>query len=328
MQVQLSLQREDQSYDYGQLIETKIIEIDKANNKYKQVFIFNEGEGLNRKSRELKFHVAYDNYNISTSDVKTRVFQVPISSLSNINESSDIDKIANKKDISSKIKFDNVQEDTADGRKVTKIKTRSLPATYSGTILVEIEMSYNENQPIGLGSNYNFNMTAQHGNKCWLEKSYPNEAGVPVVKTTVYHTIKFDGNGGQWQMNPVTVEDGTIYNIPGSSFIAPDGKVFDGWLVDGQKKYAGDKITVTSDLILIAQWKDKAPDQVTVSFKPGEGSGTMPDEKVNVGSNYRLPTNGFTEPNGKEFKAWLVNGVEYQPGASIQVNADTTVTAL
>lgn len=161
-----------------------------------------------------------------------------------------------------------------------------------------------------------------------VRKSYPNEAGVPVVKTTVYHTIKFDGNGGQWQMNPVTVEDGTIYNIPGSSFIAPDGKVFDGWLVDGQKKYAGDKITVTSDLILIAQWKDKAPDQVTVSFKPGEGSGTMPDEKVNVGSNYRLPTNGFTEPNGKEFKAWLVNGVEYQPGASIQVNADTTVTAL
>ena len=318
--------RETPSRDYGQLIETKIIEIDKVNNKYKQVFIFKEGP--NRKARELKFHVAYDNYNISTSDVKTRVFQVPISSLSNINESSDIDKIANKTDISKKIRFTNAQEDTADGRKVTKIKTTNLTATYSGTILVEIEMSYNENQPIGLGSNYNFNTGGTWGNTCWLEKSYPNEAGVPVVKTTVDYTITFDGNGGQWHMDPVTVEEGTVYELPGSSFIAPEGKEFDGWLVNRQKKNPGDKITVTSDLTVTAQWRNKAPEQVTVSFSPGEGSGTMADQKVNVGSNYQLPANGFTAPDGKEFDAWSVNGERKNPGDSITVNADTTITAL
>ena len=318
--------RETQSNDYGQLIETKIIEIDKANNKYKQVFIFREG--INKRARELKFHVAYDNYGITTGDVKTRVFQVPISSLSNINESSDIDKIANKTDITSKIRFTNVLEDKAGGGKVNKIKTTNLTATYTGTILVEIEMSYNENQNIGLGANYNFNTSVANGNKCWLEKSYANEAGVPVVKTTVYHTITFDGNGGTRHMDPVEVEENTEYKLPPSLFKAPDGKEFDGWLVNGQKKNPGDRITVTGNLTIQAQWRNKAPEQATVSFSPGEGSGTMADAKVNVGSNYQLPGNGFTPPKDKEFDAWLVNEVRKNPGDSITVNADITITAL
>ena len=312
--------REDASdSDFGQLIDTKIIEIDKENNRYKQVFIYKEGYA--KKNRNIKFHRAYDNYNISPSEVTTRVFQVPANTnLANINESSDIDAIAGKTDISKNIRF------TAEGTK--KIQTTNINTRYPGTILIEVETNYNENYPIGLGSNYNFNTGGTWGNKCWLEKSYANEAGVPVVKTTVDYTITFDGNGGQWHMDPVTVEENTEYELPGSTFIAPEGKEFDGWLVNGQKKNPGDKITVTSDLTIQAQWRNKAPEQVTVSFSPGEGFGTMAEQKVNVGSNYQLPANGFTAPNGKEFKAWSVNGAEYQPGASITVNADTRVTAL
>lgn len=311
--------------DYDQLIDTKIIEIDKANNRYKQVFIYKQGVSAKR-NREIKFHRAYGNYGIMPSEVKTRVFQVPENtSLANINESSDIDKISSKTDISSKIRFTSVTED-----KINKIKTTNITTLYPGTILIEVETNYIENQPIGLGSNYDFNTSSQsaYGHKCWLEKSYANEAGVPVVKTTVNHTITFDGNGGKWHMDPVTVEDGSQYELPGSSFIAPEGKVFDYWLVNREKKNPGDRITVTSDLTIQAQWRDKAPEQVTISFSAGEGSGTMADEKVNVGSNYTLPANGFNAPTGKEFKAWLVNGVEYQPGATIPVNADTTITAL
>ena len=306
--------------DYGQLIETKIIEIDKENNRYKQVFIYRPG-GTAKRNRNIKLHRAYDNYNISPSEVTTRVFQVPDgTSLANINESSDIDAIAGKTDISKNVRF------KAEGTK--KIQTTDINTRYPGTILIEVETNYNENQPIGLGSNYNFNTSGTYGNKCWLEKSYANEAGVPVVKTTVNFTITFDGNGGTWKMDPVTVEENTEYELPGSSFIAPEGKEFDGWLVNGKKKNPGDRITVTSNLTIQAQWRDKAPEQVTVSFNAGEGSGTMAEQKVNVGSNYQLPANGFTAPNGKKFKAWSVNGVEYQPGASITVNADTRITAL
>ena len=312
--------REDTSEsDYGQLIDTKIIEIDKDNNRYKQVFIYKEGYA--KKNRNIKFHRAYDNYNISPSEVTTRVFQVPDgTSLANINESSDIDSIPGKTDISKNVRF------TAEGTK--KIQTTDINTRYPGTILIEVETNYNENQAIGLGSNYNFNTGGTWGNKCWLEKSYANEAGVPVVKTTVNHTITFDGNGGKWKMDPVTVEENTEYELPGSSFIAPDGKEFDGWLVNGEKKNPGDRITVTSDLTIQAQWRNKAPEQATVSFSPGEGSGTMADEKVNVGSNYTLPANGFTPPEGKEFKAWNVSGQEKQPGDVIQINANVTIKAI
>ena len=317
---QPKMRQDSRDSDYGQLIETKIIEIDKANNRYKQVFIYKPG-GTAKRNRNIKFHRAYENYGISVNDVTKRVFQVPTNtSVDSINESSDIDAIANKTDITSKVKF--TQENP------NKIQTDSITTTYPGAILIEVETNYDPNKPIGLGSNYNFNKAGTYGNKCWLEKSYANEAGVPVVKTTVNHTITFDGNGGKWKMDPVTVEDGSQYELPGSSFIAPDGKEFDGWLVNGQKKNPGERITVTSDLIIQAQWRDKAPEQATVSFSPGEGSGTMAEQRVNVGSNYQLPSSGFTAPDGKEFKAWLVNGVEYKPGDTIPVNADTTITAL
>ena len=303
--------------DYGQLIETKIIEIDKVNNRYKQVFIYKPGV-TDKRNREIKFHRAYENYNIIPSEVTTRVFQVPDgTSLANINESLDIDAISGKTDISSKVKF------TADGTK--KIKTTNIDTKYPGTILIEVETNYDENQPIGLGSNYNFNTAGTYGNKCWLEKSYAKEDGVPVVKTTVNHTIRFDGNGGTWHMDSVTVEDNTQYELPASLFIAPDGKEFDGWLVSGEKKNPGDKITVTSDLTIIAQWKNI---QVTVSFNGGGGTGSMNPVKVDKGSSYKLPDNGFIPPENQEFKAWQVDGKEYQPGASIIVNADTTITAL
>lgn len=318
-QPQPEMRQDVSDSEFGQLIETRIIEIDKVNNRYKQVFIYKEGYA--NKNRNIKFHRAYDKYNISPSEVTTRVFQVPDgTSLANINQSSDIDAIAGKTDISNNVRF------TAEGTK--KIQTTDINTRYQGTILIEVETNYNENYPIGLGSNYNFNTRGTWKNKCWLEKSYANEAGVPVVKTTVNHTITFDGNGGKWHMDPVTVEEGTEYELPGSSFIAPDGKEFDGWLVNGVKKNPGDRITVTSDLTIQAQWRNKAPEQVTVSFSAGEGSGTMADEKVNIGSNYTLPANGFTPPKGKEFKAWNVSGQEKQPGDVIQINANVTIKAI
>ena len=318
-QPQPEMRQDVSDSEFGQLIETRIIEIDKVNNRYKQVFIYKEGYA--NKNRNIKFHRAYDKYNISPSEVTTRVFQVPDgTSLANINQSSDIDAIAGKTDISNNVRF------TAEGTK--KIQTTDINTRYPGTILIEVETNYNENYPIGLGSNYNFNTRGTWKNKCWLEKSYANEAGVPVVKTTVNHTITFDGNGGKWHMDPVTVEDGSQYDLPGSSFIAPDGKEFDGWLVNGVKKNPGDRITVTSDLTIQAQWRNKAPEQATISFSAGEGSGTMADEKVNIGSNYTLPANGFTPPKGKEFKAWNVSGQEKQPGDVIQINANVTIKAI
>ncbi len=65
----------------------------------------------------------------------------------------------------------------------------------------------------------------------------------------------------------------------------------------------------------------------SVSFNANGGSGTMADV-TGVSGTYTLPENGFTAPEGKQFKAWSVNGTEKAVGATINVTANTTVTAV
>ena len=47
-----------------------------------------------------------------------------------------------------------------------------------------------------------------------------------------------------------------------------------------------------------------------------------------ISGEYTLPANGFTAPEGKQFKAWSVGGEEKAVGDKITVTADTTVTAV
>ncbi len=65
----------------------------------------------------------------------------------------------------------------------------------------------------------------------------------------------------------------------------------------------------------------------TVSFAANGGTGTMADV-TGVSGDYVLPVCDFTAPNGKQFKAWSVGGVEKAAGDKITVTANTTVTAI
>ncbi len=70
----------------------------------------------------------------------------------------------------------------------------------------------------------------------------------------------------------------------------------------------------------------------TVTFDANGGTGTIAAETVNSGATYTLPDCTFTAPEGKIFKEWSVKigdaeAVNKQPGDTIEVTADTTVTA-
>lgn len=69
------------------------------------------------------------------------------------------------------------------------------------------------------------------------------------------------------------------------------------------------------------------PITYTVTFESNGGTGTMADVP-GVSGEYTLPENGFTAPDGKQFKAWSVDGVEKAVGDKITVTANTTVTAV
>lgn len=66
----------------------------------------------------------------------------------------------------------------------------------------------------------------------------------------------------------------------------------------------------------------------TVSFAPGTGTGSMDAVTVNAGADYTLPACGFTHTNSERvFYKWSVGGALKDPGDTITVDADTTVTA-
>ena len=72
---------------------------------------------------------------------------------------------------------------------------------------------------------------------------------------------------------------------------------------------------------------EKAAVVYNVSFDKNGGTGSMADA-TGVSGDYVLPVCGFTAPNGKQFKAWSVGGVEKAVGDKITVTANTTVTAV
>ena len=85
--------------------------------------------------------------------------------------------------------------------------------------------------------------------------------------------------------------------------------------------------TDTTNCIATYMPKGTTPTTYTVSFDANGGTGTMADV-TGISGEYTLPANGFTAPDGKQFKCWSVGGSEKAAGDKITVTANTTVTAV
>ena len=152
------------------------------------------------------------------------------------------------------------------------------------------------------------------------------------LKTEVpakYITISFDPNGGTGTMKPMRVKAGVGYTLPECTFTPPEGKEFAGWLaVNGNVYPAGHDVFSTYDQSLKATWKDKEVTEVTISFDPNGGTGTMQPMKVKSGENFTLPECTFTPPEGKEFAGWLaVNGNVHPAGEVVTSSIDQSFKA-
>ena len=145
----------------------------------------------------------------------------------------------------------------------------------------------------------------------------------------IKYSVSFNANGGSGSKEAVEFSKGYVYTLPSNPFTAPAGKEFDGWALsaDGDK-IAGKTVTVNDDVELFAKWKDAdiVEGYFVITFVSNGGSGNMAN--VETSGNYALPECGFTAPDGKEFKAWQVAGVEKAVGSAINVTEDVTVTAV
>ena len=116
--------------------------------------------------------------------------------------------------------------------------------------------------------------------------------------------------------------------------VAASGYEFLGWkkaspyVQDFVATTASYTFDINEELYLYAVFQEAANvPTYTVSFAANGGTGTMADV-TGISGEYTLPENGFTAPDGKQFKAWSVSGTEKAVGDKITVTANTTVTAI
>ena len=70
------------------------------------------------------------------------------------------------------------------------------------------------------------------------------------------YVVSFNANGATGQMNSVSAPIG-LFTLPKAKFIAPSGKVFKGWEVDGETLEVGDQIQISKDTTLKALWAEQ-----------------------------------------------------------------------
>ena len=85
-------------------------------------------------------------------------------------------------------------------------------------------------------------------------------------------TVSFNAGGGSGYMAGVRVSKGSEYVLPGCNFTPPEGKSFYTW----DRGETGTVITVNSDIVLYARWRNGAGDQaipsVTITFYTNGGT--------------------------------------------------------
>ena len=131
-----------------------------------------------------------------------------------------------------------------------------------------------------------------------------------------YGTVTFDANGGSepedlpeevtTAMPAKKVLHGSAYYLPECEFVAPEGKQFKAWQIDGTEYPVNAPVTVTADITVKALWEDAppAPAEYTVTVTTeGNGTASASPAKAVAGEEITLTA---TPDGGYRFKEWEV----------------------
>ncbi|MFN2103126.1 SpaA isopeptide-forming pilin-related protein [Finegoldia dalianensis] len=302
-------------------VHTKITEINKDTKQFKQIFLIN---GNDNKNNDFNLNIhKQPSGKLSNQNVSVKVYTV--------GKGSTVDNILNR---GNDLKLQGIVSEDLQNPGQLKIRfngSGNPGFSKNNLFVIEVISRYIPDDNLGLGMNYYYDRSGAIANwkKYWGAQSYTSADAINREAYSVSATSQGHGTVTANPSENIAKDTQVIVNVN------PDqGYELQSLIVDGQdvtQSVNNNQYTFAMpnhNVNVEASFKVKAPEQVTVSFSPGEGSGTMAEQKVNVGSNYQLPSNGFTAPSGKEFDAWSVNGERKNPGDSIPVNADTTITAL
>ena len=154
------------------------------------------------------------------------------------------------------------------------------------------------------------------------------------------HTVTFDANGGSepedlpeevtTAMPAKKVLHGSEYSLPECEFIAPEGKQFKAWQIDGTEYPVNAPVTVTADITVKALWEDAppAPAEYTVTVTTeGNGTASASPAKAVAGEEITLTA---TPDGGYRFKEWEVisGGVTIVDDKFLMPNDNVEVKAI
>ena len=130
------------------------------------------------------------------------------------------------------------------------------------------------------------------------------------------HTVTFDANGGSepedlpeevtTAMPAKKVLHGSEYYLPECEFVAPEGKQFKAWQIDGTEYPVNAPVTVTADITVKALWKDAPPaptEYIVTVTNDGNGIGTATPSTAAAGTEITLTAMPSEEYH---FKKWQV----------------------
>lgn len=155
--------------------------------------------------------------------------------------------------------------------------------------------------------------------------------GYSVDVPTVNLTFNLDATDAYYAYSTVTIEKDQEYTLPTVTPIR-ENYTFMGWKdADGNDvtgSISADKIG--SDLMLTAVWEQNAVTNYTVTYSAGDGvadANYIPSTATVVdGSEYTIPAVIPTRP-GYTFVKWTDGADDHQPGDTITVNDNVTLTA-
>ena len=197
--------------------------------------------------------------------------------------------------------------------------------------------------------------TAPEGQEfdCWTNadgtETYPagTSLGLLAGDTTLYakwkdvepapvtqFTVSFEANGGTGEMSPADVDADAEYTVPGSTFTAPAGKVFDSWNTSadgtGTKYMPQDAPAIHENMTLFAQWVAAPATKCTVTFDANGGTGAMDVLTADLGTTVTLPASTFTR-DGYVFAGWNTaadgTGTAIVNGGQLTLGSDATLYA-
>ena len=110
-------------------------------------------------------------------------------------------------------------------------------------------------------------------------------------KDIKYVNISFLSNGGTGTMANVKYDSEELYALPDCLFYPPQGKCFAGWLINGETKQSGEKISVPTDTILTAQWGDLSAHTITQNDKEWKNVKATANGNITINSRIEIKGN-------------------------------------